>query len=40
MEKFVVFEGIDGCGKSTALEALYDFLWNETTDSIGCIYLN
>ena len=34
MEKFVVFEGIDGCGKSTALEALYDFLWNETTDSI------
>ena len=34
MGKFVVFEGIDGCGKSTALEALYDFLWNETTDSI------
>lgn len=34
MEKFIVFEGIDGCGKSTALEALYDFLWNETTDSI------
>lgn len=34
MEKFVVFEGIDGCGKSTALEALYDFIWNETTDSI------
>ena len=34
MGKFVVFEGIDGCGKSTALEALYDFIWNETTDSI------
>ena len=34
MGKFVVFEGIDGCGKSTALESLYDFIWNETTDSI------
>lgn len=34
MGKFVVFEGIDGCGKSTALMALDDFIWNETTDSI------
>ena len=34
MEKFVVFEGIDGCGKSTALEALYDYIWKKTSDSI------
>ena len=34
MGKFVVFEGIDGCGKSTALEALYDYIWKKTSDSI------
>ena len=34
MEKFVVFEGIDGCGKSTALEALDDYIWKKTLDSI------
>ena len=34
MEKFVVFEGIDGCGKSTALMALDDYIWKKTLDSI------
>ena len=34
MGKFVVFEGIDGCGKSTALEALDDYIWKKTLDSI------
>ena len=34
MGKFVVFEGIDGCGKSTALMALDDYIWKKTLDSI------
>lgn len=36
MKKFIVFEGIDGCGKGTVIKHIYDFLLDKKLD-VGCV---